>query len=257
MKPSEAPLQVMSHAVIGFPSLEENLGAINGLVAAGVNLIELQVPFTDPVADGPTLVNACYQGLANGGSVRATLALAREVSARHPQTTFILMSYLNPLYQYGLETLFRDAADAGIKGLIIPDWLVEQVEPCLPLLDELELAPILMVAPNIGDVRLKRICQASRRLLYVVARLGVTGHQTLWNQEFDQYLRRIRQHCTLPLAVGFGVRNAEDLRALNGKVEVAAVCSRYIEWQACGGGDYAASRIRELMVDADLISPIR
>ena len=254
MMPSEAPLQVMSHAVIGFPSLEKP-GRYRRPGRGGGQPHRAADPLHRFGGRRPHPGQRCYQGLANGGSVRATLALAREVSAGHPQTTFILMSYLNPLYQYGLEVLFRDAADAGIKGLIVPDWQVEQVEPCLPLLDELELAPILMVAPNTGDVRLKRICQASRRLLYVAARPGVTGHQTLWNQEFDQYLRRIRQHCTLPLAVGFGVRNAEDLRALNGKVEVAAVCSRYIEWQASGGGDYAASRIRELMIEANLISP--
>ena len=91
-------LQIMSHAVVGFPSLEENEKAIAGLAEAGVRLIELQVPFSDPVADGHTLVNACYEALKHGGSVQATLDLASRVSKRHPEVTFVLMSYLNPLY---------------------------------------------------------------------------------------------------------------------------------------------------------------
>ncbi len=245
-------LQVMSHAVVGFPALDENLNAIDGLVAAGVNLIELQVPFSDPVADGPTLVNACYQALQQGGSVAATLELARKANARHPQVRFILMSYLNPLYRYGLEQCFREAAAAGICGLIIPDWPVEDVEPMLPLLDELGLAPILMVTPNTPASRLQRVCNASRMMVYVVARMGVTGKQTNWDGSFDRYVQSIRQVTSLPLAVGFGVRAASDLRALNGKVEIAAVCSRYIEWQAQSGSQVAAENMATLMNEADL-----
>ncbi|OZG73124.1 tryptophan synthase subunit alpha [Hahella sp. CCB-MM4] len=252
MLKSGTSLQVMSHAVVGFPSLDENLRAIDGLVSAGVRMIELQVPFSDPVADGPTLVNACYLALKQGGSVAATLELARQATARHPQVTFILMSYLNPLYRYGLEQCFRDAAEAGIQGLIIPDWPVESVEPMLPLLDELNLAPVLMVTPNTPESRLQRICQASRMMIYVVARMGVTGHQTRWDEAFDLYLNRIRQYTDLPLAVGFGVRDASDLKALKHKVEVAAVCSRYIEWQAESGSETAAKNMATLITEADL-----
>ena len=247
-------LQIMSHAVVGFPALEENLRAIDGLVAAGVNLIELQVPFSDPVADGPTLVNACYEALKQGGSVSATLELARRACERHPQVRFILMSYLNPLYRYGLEACFRDAAAAGIRGLIIPDWPVEDVEPMLPLLDELDLAPILMVTPNTPAERLRRLSAASRMMVYVVARMGVTGKQTNWDATFDAYIADIRAQTDLPLAVGFGVRSAEDLRALNGKVDIAAVCSRYIEWQASGGSDFAAGQMQQLIHQAGLES---
>ena len=124
-------LQIMSHAVVGFPSLEENEAAIAGLAKAGVKLIESQVPFSDPVADGHTLVNACYEALKHGGSVRATLDLAATVSKRHPEVTFVLMSYLNPLYRFGLQELFEQAAAAGFKGMIVPDWPVEEIEPWL------------------------------------------------------------------------------------------------------------------------------
>lgn len=245
-------LQVMSHAVVGFPTLEENEKAIAGLVESGVRLIELQVPFSDPVADGHTLVNACYEALKTGGSVKATLELCAKVSKKHPDASFILMSYLNPLYRYGLEKLFRDAAEAGFKGMIIPDMPVEQFEPFMPLLDELGLAPILMVTPNTPDERVARIAKSARGMVYVVSRMGVTGKQTQWGEAFHDYVKRIRTHTDLPLAIGFGVRAAEDLKALTGTAEVAAFCSKYIEWQRDQGSEVAAQKMKTLLTDAEL-----
>lgn len=240
-------LQVMSHAVVGFPSLDENEKAIAGLVKAGVKLIELQVPFSDPVADGHTLVNACYEALKQGGSVQATLDLAKKVCASHPEVSFILMSYLNPLYRFGLEQLFEQASAVGIKGVIVPDWPVEEVEPWLPKLDSLGLSPILMVTPNTPEQRMERIVRASRDLLYVVSRMGVTGHETKWGQSFENYIASIRGLTELPLAVGFGVRSVSDLNALSGKTEVAALCSQYIEWQRDLGSDAAADRMQVML----------
>ncbi len=239
-------LQIMSHAVVGFPSLEENEAAIDGLANAGVRLIELQIPFSDPVADGHTLVNACYEALKHGGSVQATLDLAEKVCARHPVVTFILMSYLNPIYRYGLDKLFEKAAAIGIQGMIIPDWPVEEIEPWLPKLDQLGLAPILMVTPNTAPERVKKIVNASRGMVYVVSRLGVTGHETQWGEQFQHYLANIRQYTDLPLAVGFGVRTVDDLNALAGKAEVAAFCSQYIEWQRDDGSEIAAQKMRAI-----------
>ncbi len=239
-------LQIMSHAVVGFPSLEENEAAIDGLANAGVRLIELQIPFSDPVADGHTLVNACYEALKHGGSVQATLDLAEKVCARHPEVTFILMSYLNPIYRYGLDKLFEKAAAVGIEGMIIPDWPVEEIEPWLPKLDQLGLAPILMVTPNTAPERVKKIVNASRGMVYVVSRLGVTGHETQWGEQFQHYLASIRQYTDLPLAVGFGVRTVDDLNALAGKAEVAAFCSQYIEWQRDDGSEIAAQKMRAI-----------
>ncbi len=240
-------LQVMSHAVVGYPDLAENEKAIAGLVEAGVNLIELQVPFSDPVADGHTLVNACYQALKKGGSVQATLDLARNVCARYPQASFVLMSYLNPLYRYGLDVLFESAVDSGFKAMIIPDWPVEEVESWLPKLDALGLSPILMVTPNTPENRIERIANASRGMLYVVSRMGVTGSETQWGEDFENYIATIRRYTGLPLAVGFGVRTAGDLNALKGKAEVAAFCSQYIEWQRDYGSDAAARKIKLML----------
>ena len=244
-------LQIMSHAVIGYPSLEENEKAIAGLADAGVRLIELQVPFSDPVADGHTLVNACHEALKRGGSVRATLDLAEKVCARHPEVTFILMSYLNPLFRYGLQELFEKAAAVGIKGMIIPDWPVEEIEPWLSTLDQLDLAPILMVTPNTAAERVEKITRASRGMIYVVSRMGVTGHETQWGEKFQNYIADIRKHTDLPLAVGFGVRTSDDLNALAGKAEVAAFCSQYIEWQRDEGSDIAAHKMKSLIQAID------
>ena len=252
-------LQVMSHAVVGFPCLEENEKAIAQLINVGIKLIELQVPFSDPVADGHTLTNACYKALQQGGSVPTTLRLAQKVSRNHPDACFILMSYLNPLYRYGLEQLFRDAAASGIRGLLVPDMPVEEYEPWLPLLAELRLAPILIIAPNTPNNRVERILNTSVGMVYVVSRLGVTGGQTKseakekrWGREFQRYIARIRQRTELPIAVGFGIRSADDLRALKGTVEVAAFCSKYIEWQLQEGSLRAAENMRQLLIESGL-----
>ncbi|WP_018015917.1 tryptophan synthase subunit alpha [Teredinibacter turnerae] len=240
-------LKVMSHCVVGFPSLEENEHAIDGLVAAGIRLIELQVPFSDPVADGPVLVNACVKALAQGGSFEATLALARKVSRRHPEVTFVLMSYLNPIYQYGIPAAIDEIANAGIEGIIVPDWPVEAMRPHLPHMEKRGVAPILMVTPNTASARIAEIASASRGMLYVVSRMGVTGSSTHWGEEFQTYIARVKEHTNLPLAVGFGVRTREDLQALRGRVEVAAFCSQYIEWQAEHGSERAAERMAQVV----------
>lgn len=242
--------QVMSHAVVGFPNLDENEEAIDGLVRAGVNLIELQVPFSDPVADGHTLVNACYEALKQGGSVQAALDLAEKVCRKYPAVSFILMSYLNPLYRYGLEALFEKAAAVGIEAMIVPDWPVEEVEPWLPKLDELGLAPVLMVTPNTPKERIERIAKASRGMIYVVSRMGVTGLETQWGLKFENYIASIRQYTELPLAVGFGVRTVSDLNAISGKAEVAAFCSQYIEWQRDFGSQVAAEKMEFMLTES-------
>jgi tryptophan synthase alpha chain len=157
------------------------------------------------------------------------------------------MSYLNPLFRYGLERLFEAAVAAGIKGMIVPDWPVEEIEPWLPKLDALGLAPILMVTPNTALQRVERIARASRGMIYVVSRMGVTGHETQWGDKFQRYIAEIRKHTDLPLAVGFGVRTVDDLNALEGKAEVAAFCSQYIEWQRDEGSEVAASKMKSIV----------
>jgi tryptophan synthase alpha chain len=131
--------------------------------------------------------------------------------------------------------------------MIVPDWPVEEIEPWLPKLDALGLSPILMVTPNTAAKRVERIARASRGMIYVVSRMGVTGHETQWGEKFQNYIAEIRKHTDLPLAVGFGVRTNDDLKALAGKAEVAAFCSQYIEWQRDEGSDIAADRMKSIV----------
>jgi tryptophan synthase alpha chain len=121
----------------------------------------------------------------------------------------------------------------------------------LPKLDELGLAPIMMVTPNTPKQRIERIAKASRGMLYVVSRMGVTGQATKWGQTFENYIASIRQLTELPLAVGFGVRSVNDLKALSGKAEVAALCSQYIEWQRDLGSNAAAKKMEIMLTQAN------
>ncbi len=143
--------------------------------------------------------------------------------------------------------MFEKAAASGIKAIIVPDWPVEEVEPWLAKLDEFGLSPILMVTPNTPQERIERIARASRSMIYVVSRMGVTGFETQWGVEFENYIASIRRCTELPLAVGFGVRTVGDLNAISGKAEVAAFCSQYIEWQRDFGSQVAAEKM-ELML---------
>ena len=117
----------------------------------------------------------------------------------------------------------------------------------MPKLDELGLSPILMLTPNTALQRIERIAKATRSMIYVVSRMGVTGHETHWGDKFQRYIAEIRKHTDLPLAVGFGVRTIDDLQALQGKAEVAAFCSQYIEWQRDEGSEMAASRMKSIV----------
>ncbi|MFT7674115.1 MAG: tryptophan synthase alpha chain [Gammaproteobacteria bacterium] len=151
------------------------------------------------------------------------------------------------MYRFGLDDFFREASDARIKGLIVPDWPVEQVEASLSLLDRLDLAPIMLVSPNTPGARMRRIASATRKMLYVVSRTGVSGKKAQWDESFDRYIECIRNITDVPLAVGFGVRDIDDLRVLCGKSEVAAMGSQTIKWQKKFGSEQAALRTGQLV----------
>ncbi|MCG8614267.1 MAG: tryptophan synthase subunit alpha [Pseudomonadales bacterium] len=245
------PPSILSHAVVGYPSLSENEQAIDALVANGVRHIELQVPFTDPIADGATLSDASHIAVTNGGSLDHTLALASRIKTKYPEVQLLLMSYLNPLYQYGLDRLITSASKAGISGMIVPDWPIEEAETWIPALDEVNLKPVFMVTAATAEYRLKRIIRASRGLIYAVTQTGVTGAHTtsIQNSAFEMLIQRLRSqlpHETKIIA-GFGIRTREDVEYYGQFADITAVCSQYIEWQTTLGYERAAQRIAELM----------
>ena len=239
-------LLFMSHCVLGYKSKEDNFALVQALVDANVEIIELQIPFSEPIADGPTLIKANHDAVASGISTDECFALAGEISKRHPETAFIIMTYFNVVYCRGVQQFMQDAHDAGILGVIVPDLPIEEADELLNAARETGVAAVLLVTPASSEERLATIAQQAMGLVYCVARKGVTGHQTLFSEEFDRYLARVKEKTSLPLGVGFGVKTAEDLQHLVGRADVAIVCSQIIEAYATKGPEAARMLVQEL-----------
>ncbi len=230
---SERAVLLMSHWVLGYPSLAANRAIIDQMVANGVDLMELQIPFSEPIADGPIIAHANQAALDNGFRVADGLAFIEETVRRHP-IPFLIMTYYNILMAYGVENFIREAARLGVRGLIIPDLPPQEAEQAMAWCRHWGkgadgLAWIHLLTPTSSDTRLRTIGALANGFCYCVARKGVTGKQTRFDDSLNHFLDRCRQATTLPLAVGFGVKNAMDVRQLTGQAEIAVVGSAAIE----------------------------
>jgi tryptophan synthase alpha chain len=178
------------------------------------DLIELGIPFSDPLADGPTIQQASQIALAQGMSVPTALEMTRQLRQQGVQQPCLFMSYLNPLLAYGLEAFIRDASRAGIDGLIIPDLPLEESIPVRRLCQAHDLALIPLIPPNLSMGRIAQIVQDATGFLYLVSVTGVTGVRDSLPPDLGSFLRRVRQITPLPLAVGFGIASPEQVQAL-------------------------------------------
>jgi tryptophan synthase alpha chain len=218
---------LMTHLVLGYPSLDVNREVVRRMVGSGVDLIEMQIPFSEPVADGPVISRACQEAIGGGVTVRQCLDFAAEMTAEH-SIPFLFMTYFNIIYKYGQEAFFGRARSMGIRGLIVPDLPPEEGLSCLRMAARHGIAPIQIFAPTSTDKRMRELAAVAEGFVYCVARRGVTGARTSFGGEFDDYLRRCREATELPLAVGFGIQGPEDVAALDGKADIAVIGTRTI-----------------------------
>lgn len=218
---------LMTHIVLGYPSFDTNREVIRQMVENGVDCIEMQIPFSEPMADGPVIVRANQEALKNGTKVADCLAFAAEMAATH-DIPFLFMTYYNIIFKYGEKPFFAKARECGIKGCIVPDLPPEEGESFLQLAAEYDIAPILIFAPTSTDERMRVLASHGRGFIYCVARRGVTGTKSVIGQEVTDYLQRCRQATSLPLAVGFGIQDRDDVAALVGKADMAVIGSQTI-----------------------------
>ena len=223
------PILLCSHSVLGYPALEENPKAIADFCQAGVDIMELQFPFSDPMADGPILLEANQKAVKNGVTVDQCFEVSREVIAKNPQTMFLIMTYYNIVYKRGLSKFAKEAKEAGVLGVIIPDLPLEELSAWERACKEHQLSPILMVTPDTSDKRMQEILKRAMGFIYCVARKGITGEQSQFGAEFYAYLERVAEHTDLSKGVGFGVRSKEDVSKLIGHAQIAIVCSKAID----------------------------
>lgn len=227
-------LLLMTHLVLGHPHFDTSLRLVETMVHAGVDLIELQIPFSEPIADGPVILRANQEALNGGSTVERCFEVATEV-ARRFDIPFLFMSYYNVLYRRGVSQFVERMQEAGLRGAIVPDLPPEEADEYLAAMKEAALSPIFIYAPNTRPARLATIAQHASGFVYCVARKGVTGSDTAFSSELAEYLQRARAATSLPLAVGFGVKEKRDVDFLRGKADIAVVGSETLRVLERGG----------------------
>jgi tryptophan synthase alpha chain len=220
---------LVAYVTCGDPDLATTRAIVMSAIDAGAAVIELGVPFSDPVADGPVIQRASERALKNGTSLAQVLTLAAEIREREQSTGLIVFSYLNPILRMGLDKFCKVARAAGVDGALVTDLPVEEADEYLEAMRKHDLAPVFLAAPTSPDERLKRIAAASRGFVYAVSRTGVTGQRQQLAEDARKLVKRIRRVTRLPIAVGFGISNAEQFAKVGEFADAVVVGSAIVE----------------------------
>lgn len=226
-KLQEKEILLMTHIVLGYPSFDANREVIKQMVENGVDCIEMQIPFSEPMADGPVILKANQDSIANGTTIAECMAFAEEITSTYG-IPFLFMTYYNIVFKYGEEEFIKKAKEVGIKGAIIPDIPPEMGANLLAKTRENEVDFIFIYAPTSTDERMKEIDSHASGFIYCAARKGVTGKKTDLSDDFSTYLQRCKKATKLPIAVGFGIQDKADIDNLIGKAEMAVIGSKTI-----------------------------
>jgi tryptophan synthase alpha chain len=224
-------LGLVPYLMAGHPTFDTSLAAARSLAGLPVAALELGIPFSDPLADGPVIQRAGQAALEQGMNVARALELAAAVGAGAP---IYLMTYVNPVLSYGPERFAADAAAAGVAGVILPDLPPEEAGGLAEALAGKGLAAVFLVAPTSSEERIRLICEASRGFVYCVTLTGITGARAELPEGVGELLDRVRPHTSLPLAAGFGISRPEQLDALAGHADAAVVGSAVVNELAEG-----------------------
>jgi len=219
---------IVAYLTAGDPDLATTRDIALAAIDNGADVIELGVPFSDPLADGPVIQRASERAVAKWTRLTDVLGLAKELRAARPSAGLILFSYLNPVMRMGLKTFCAQAAEAGADGVLLTDMIVEEAGEYLEAMHAHKLAPVFLAAPTSPDARLKRIAEASRGFVYAVSRTGVTGVRQQLANDAQKLVRRLRRVTKLPVAVGFGISNAEQFAEVGKFADAVVVGSAIV-----------------------------
>ncbi len=215
---------LVTYVTAGDPDLARSAEVIRAVADGGADIIELGVPFSDPLADGPEIQRASERALAAGTTLEGVLQLAAGLR-QTVDTAFVLFTYANPVVRMGLETFARRAAESGIDGVLLLDIPLEESDDAQAVLRAHGLAPIFLVSPTTSDERMRRTCEAGRGFIYAISRLGVTGVQTSVAADARALAARVRQAGSLPVAIGFGLSSPEHVAEVGQFADGAVVGS--------------------------------
>jgi tryptophan synthase alpha chain len=216
---------IVAYLTAGDPDLGTTRDIALAAIDNGADVIELGVPFSDPLADGPVIQRASERAVARGTRLTDVLGLAKELRAARPAAGVVLFSYLNPVVRMGMKTFCSRAAEAGADGVLLTDMIVEEAGEYLEAMREHALAPVFLAAPTSLDARLKAIGGASQGFVYAISRLGITGTRQKVAEDAAELVGRLRQFTTLPVAVGFGISNADHVKAVSEFADAAVIGS--------------------------------
>jgi tryptophan synthase alpha chain len=225
---------LIPYVTAGYPDAAATDTLLDSLVRGGADIIELGVPFSDPVADGPTIQRASQRALENGATLASTLDALRRFRDRH-DTPVVVFSYLNPIVRYGVAEFLRDAADAGATGVLLTDLPVGADDEIEALFESSALSLIRLVAPTTAPARFREIAARAQGFIYYIARLGVTGAGGSMRTELGDEIRALKRMTDVPIAVGFGVSTAEHAAKLAGVADGVIVGSALIDAYDRGG----------------------
>lgn len=226
---------LVTYVTAGDPDAETSVRILIALARSGADVLEVGVPFSDPLADGPVIQRATERALARGMTLKGTLEVIRQVRVA-VDTPIVLFTYANPVVRMAPSVFARAAADAGVDGVLILDYPVEEAGPLrAPLLDA-GLDPIFLISPTTSDARIRRSGELGRGFLYAISRLGVTGARDQLAADIDGLVARIRAQSSLPVALGFGISTPEQVAAVCASADAAVVGSALVSVIAQHGG---------------------
>lgn len=220
---------LVPYIVVGQPNVPATVEIADALIGTGADLLELGVPFSDPLADGPVIQRATYEALLRGTTPRDALEVARQIRARHADTPLVFMGYYNPIVRFGVAAYARACAAAGVDGLIVPDLPHEEAGELLTGCRDAGLDLIPLVAPTSDDERIAAMCADASGFIYGVSVVGITGARRSLSGDAAALVKRIRAHSDLPVAIGFGVSQAEHVRQIARIADGAVVGSALVD----------------------------
>jgi len=233
----------------GDPSPTQTVPVMHALVAAGADVIELGVPFSDPMADGPVIQRSSERALKHGVSLKNVLAMVAEFRKTNSTTPVVLMGYANPIERMGLGTFVAAAKQAGVDGVLIVDYPPEESADWLRALEGSGIDPIFLLSPTSSEARIDRVAQVAKGYIYYVALKGVTGATNIDTSDVEAMIARIRKRTQVPVGVGFGIRDGATARRVGQVADAVVIGTRIVQELAEGPVDAAPERARRLLAE--------